>query len=478
MFYNIIKTIISNDIIKTISSNVIIKTIISNDILNTIISTVINKINITLSTLYNFIPIDKYHDFINSINTFDSYYNISNYLIQYKNNFNTILTSKTLVDLYTRFTLMESLLLFDSVVCSLYFLKDFFILKLSSRKLSKKVIMVYNEEIVNKYNSLYKLSILDRYLLYCLIYFEYNIINYFYQDNRYSYLLILPIVLPSIQNSLLNIGFISHRLDKYIEHKKIFIKYSISKMSIHFIQQLHPQIEKIQNYHIFIIYKTLSIDFVKKIINNCLFISLLNVLRSYDSTYYYYKGIKMAYYYNVGYLYNIIPLGDAIYLANIIIKEKRWKELEKLEVINAFFTLIIHKYEIFSEFSGSFWINTQIILFQLFSLYSMISIFKIITFYLSEIWICISLLSISIYIAKLSIKNIITSIIIYFLIIFNINVLTITLTIIIHKIIYYWLAEIYFFIKNTKNVKKVIKMYETPSREVMISKIRDEYIVC
>lgn len=442
---------------------------------------IVEKLNIglilnkTRNFLNSFIPLDKYYTVFENTN---DYYQISQSLIQYKNNLDSFLTSKTLIGLYSRFPLMESLLLFDGVVCSVYFLREFLILKLSSRKLSKRAIMVYNEEIVEKYNALYRLSTLDRYVFYFLIYFGYNTINYFYEENQYSYLLILPIVVPSIQNSLLGISFISKRIDNYIEHKNIFIKYSMSKMSVHFVQQLHPQIEKIQNYHIFIIYKTLSIDFVYKIITNCLFIALLNVLRTYDSTYYYYKGIKMAYYYNVGYLYNIIPLGDAIYLVNIIIKEKRWRELEKLEVVNAFFTLVVNKYEIFSSFSGSFLINSQMILFQLFSLYSIVSVLKLITIYLSGVWVCALLMTIAVYLAKLNIKNIITSILVYFLIIFNINDLIITLVIITHKIVYYWLEEIYFFVKNTENVKKVIKMYETPSREAMVSKIRDEYIVC
>jgi hypothetical protein len=430
---------------------------------------------VTFNTIKQIIPLENYYNIIEETN---ERYQITNTVIHYKQTLNDILTSTTLVSIYNRFTLMESLLLVDGVVCSIHFLREFLILKLSSRKLSKRAIMVYNEEIVDKYNSLYKLSTLDRYIFYLLIYTSYNIINYFYIENKYSYLLILPIVLPSVQNSILNIGFIGRYVNKYLEHKDIFIKYSISKMSVHFVQRLHPQIEKIQNYHIFIIYKILSLEFVWKIINNCLFISLLNILRSYDSTYYYYKGIKMAYYYNVGYLYNVIPLGDAIYLANIIIKEKRWREFEKLEVVNAFFVLVVNKYEIFSSFSGSFWVNSQMILFQFFSLYSIVSVFKLITIYLSGVWVCVLLMSLAVYLAKLNFKNIITSLLVYFLIIFNINDLIISLVIVTHKIIYYWLEEIFFFIKNTENVKKVIRMYETPSREAMVSKIRDEYIVC
>jgi hypothetical protein len=439
--------------------------------LDFILNNTYNFFNNTYRVFNNFIPLNKYYKLLEDTT---NYYQVS----QYKHTLDAFLTSKQLIDIYNRFSLMESLLLVDGIVCSIYFLRDFLILKLSSRKLSKRAIMVYNEEIVDKYNSLYRLSTLDRYLFYLLIYFGYNTINYFYEENKYSYLLILPIVLPPIQNRILGISFISKRIDDYIEHKDIFIRYSISKMSVHFVQHLHPQIEKIQNYHIFMLYRLLSINFIWSIINNCLFIALLNVLRSYDSTYYYYKGIKMAYYYNVGYLYNVIPLGDAIYLANIIVKEKRWRELEKLEVVNAFFVLVVHKYEFFSAFSGSFLINSQMILFQLFSLYSIVSVFKLITIYLSGIWVCLLLMSIAVYLAKLNVKNITTSLLVYFLIIFNINDLIITLVIVTHKIIYYWFEEIYFFIKNTENVKKVIKMYETPSREAMVSKIRDEYIVC
>lgn len=406
-------------------------------------------------------------------------YKVSEYLIQTKNNIENTLMSSAFVGIYNRFTLMESMLLLDGVICSISFLKDFLILKLSSHKLGKKAYIVYNEEIVDKYNNIYKLSPLDRYLFYLLIYFGYNIINYFHNENRYSYMLILLIVVPGIQNSLLSIKYINNPLNQYIENKGIFIKYSISKLSVHIIQYLHPQIEKIPNYHIFIIYKLLDSQFVWDIIKNCLFISLLNILRSYDSTYYYYKGIKMAYYYNVGYLYNIIPLQDALYTVNIIIRQKRWSELSKIEVTNSFLVLFIEKYELFNKLTVPFFINMQIILYQILSLYSLISVFKIINSegYLSPIWTSISFISIGFYLGKLNIKNVITSILIYFLILFNINDLIITFVIIIHRIVYYWIEEIYFFIINIQNVKKVIRMYEIPSKDAMMSRIRDEYIV-
>ena len=128
--------------------------------------------------------------------------------------------------------------------------------------------------------------------------------------------------------------------------------------------------------------------------------------------------------------------------------------------------------------SNSFSTTSQIILFQVFSLYSIVSVLKILNIYLSGISLSILIITLAGYLTKFNIKNIITSILIYFLIMFNINDLIITVVIITHTIVYYWLEEIYFFIRNIENVKKVIRMYETPSKEAMISKIRDEYVVC
>ena len=80
----------------------------------------------------------------------NNYYQISHTLSKHKHNLDLFLTSRKLINLYSRFALMESLLLFDGIVCSFYFLRDFLILKLSCRKLSKKDTMVYKQEIVSK----------------------------------------------------------------------------------------------------------------------------------------------------------------------------------------------------------------------------------------------------------------------------------------------------------------------------------------
>lgn len=397
-----------------------------------------------------------------------------NYLTSIKD---VLISSSTFVSIYSKFTLMESLLLLDGVICSIYFLNDFLILKMSYKKITKEMFILYNQEIVEKYNNIYILSIIDRYLFYLCMYLGYNMMSYFCQENKYSYILILLMVFPGVQNRFISLRCVNAQYNKYKENKEIFIKYSISKLAVKVIQNLHPQIEEIANYHIFIIYKILNMEFVWGIVKNCCIICVLNILRSCDATYYYYKAIKMAYYYNVGYLYNVIPLGDTIYTVNIIINEKRWKELLKIEVVNAFFILFVNKYDLFNKLGLSLSINCQIILCQIFSLYSIVSLFKIINNegYISLLYVCFTLLSFGLYFRKINIKNSITSILVYFLILFNTNDLIITLVIVIQKLVYYWIGEIYFFIINVHNIKKVIKM--TPTKEMMLSKIKDEYVV-
>lgn len=399
------------------------------------------------------------------------------------NNFWWFLTNETIIKLYSRFTLMETMLLVDGLINAIYFIKDYLILAVSSKKLTKTVLVKYNDEIVENYNNIYFLNSVNRYLFYLIIFFGYNSINYFVHENKYSYLLILLITIPGIQNRILSINYtflpIKKHVDFYVENQKIFIKYSISKLSVQFIESLHPQIDKIQNYHIFIIYRTLNITFILNILKNLLFIALLNFLRSAESTYWYYKGIKAAYYHNVGYMYNVLPLDNAIFITNKIIKEKRWKHVNNIEIINAFFVLITNKYDLLNTISISLTTSFQINCFKIFSLWSLVSLLKMINFMqlVSGIWICIFLIIIYSYFSKFNTRNIVTSLILYFLIIFNINDLIITIIIISNKLVYYWIEEIYFFSCNIKNIRKVIKSYEQDIKKNILDTANREYEV-
>ena len=77
------------------------------------------------------------------------------------NKLSWILTSRFILKLYSRFTLMEIMLLTDGVINSIYFIKDYLILVFSSKNLTRKVLIKSNEEIVKNYNSVYNLNLLD-----------------------------------------------------------------------------------------------------------------------------------------------------------------------------------------------------------------------------------------------------------------------------------------------------------------------------
>ena len=95
----------------------------------------------------------------------------------------------------------------------------------------------------------------------------------------------------------------------------------------------------------------------------------------------------------------------------------------------------------------------------------------------SGIWICIFLIIIYSYFSKFNTRNIVTSLILYFLIIFNINDLIITIIIISNKLVYYWIEEIYFFSCNIKNIRKVIKSYEQDIKKNILDTANREYEV-
>jgi hypothetical protein len=393
----------------------------------------------------------------------------------------------TLLDTLFNFTLMESLLLFDSIICSTFFIKDYIIVKLNEKnitncKKNSHVLQLFKSNIIKNYNNIYTLNIIDRYMLYLSLYLIYEISIFSIQANIsdnysfYFYFTYLSITLPIIQNTIISIFPIQY----YFENKNIFYKYNLSKCSVQFIQHLHPQIEKITNYHIFLIYSCINVIFIWNIIKNASFILLLVILKNNTITYYYYKAIKMAYYYNVGYLYTTLNLEDALYLANTIIKEKRWEEFAKIQNINAFLTIIINKYSVDQPNTwDSQMIDIlnyiQIKILQIFSLFSFISLLKIInkTSSNNNPIYCFSLfIIICIFIRKLNLKNIITSLILSFLITFNINDLIITFVIISNKLIYYWLEEIYFFIKNIHNIRKIINN----DKKNYIANITQEYL--
>jgi hypothetical protein len=372
--------------------------------------------------------------------------------------------------------LLESLFLIDSTICCLYFTKDILLLKLSEKRVkNKKVIFEYKQDVIERYNGIYKLNFIDRYIFYYANFLNYKLLSIILPINSNLIYFYIIMAIPTIQNTFLLI--FSNQVKIYLENKDIFIKYSFSKLIVSTFQNLHNDIDKIQNYHIFLIYNTISIEYIYVCLKHYILVCLLYFLKSKNYLYYYYKAIKAAYLWNTGYNFEQISLYDAVYLGNLIIKEKRWNELSKMEVVNMFYVLIESK---LSDPSSSLYISTNIIIIKFFSLWNIVTLFKILitkfiiskekTYTYTLIFGLILLyISFCIYKIENKIKKIIVVVISYYLILFNVNDLFITLTLICNNIVYYILGELYFFITNIHSIRKVVKTYSLKKLKVNIN---------
>ena len=106
---------------------------------------------------------------------------------------------------------------------------------------------------------------------------------------------------------------------------------------------------------------------------------------------------------------------------------------------------------------------------------------KLFVFYVNAI-VIITYLFVSEYINPLDnytdrIKRYITGLVIYLLLLLNINDLVISVIFICHPIIYYVCEEILFFIRNIYDIKKIMNFYNKGDKRVIKTKnIDNEYI--
>lgn len=362
---------------------------------------------------------------------------------------NTI-TNTLIINTFLNLDILKSLFLIDGLVCASIFLKEFLLLKFSEKRtnLNSKFILDYQKVVITKYNIIYTLDTFDRYIFYMIIYIISCTLSELELDINYNFLIFF--VIPYLQNNFI----LLLPYNEYIKNKEIFIKYSISKLSIQFIQNLHKDITLISNYHIFIIYNILNLTFIWNFIQNFSLVTLFYFLKNHQDYYYYYKAIKVSYFYNSGYNFTVTNLYEAIDLINLIIKEKRWNEFNKMEVVNTFYILITNKY--INE-NSEFFVTFYIELFKFFSVWTIISLLKLL-FYLDNIYINTVVLFLVTPFSKHKIKKIVTITIFYNLLVFDVNDIIITIFLITNNLFYLLLEEIYFFIKNMSSIKKVLKV--------------------
>ena len=364
-------------------------------------------------------------------------------------------------------SLLEAMIISDGIINAIYFANEYFVYKIKERN-------IYRKQLVKQYNNLYRLNTIDRYLLYIILYFyHFSLDKCVYGIVRgeiviLNYSMVLMITIPGIQYYIMKNDRINRYINIYNENKKIFVYYSVSKFIINYIKDLDENIEEIKNYQIFILYKYLSFDLLYDFLKSYLFVYVLYFLRSSESTYYYYKAIKLSYYYTTGYLFNVITKDDSIYIINIIVKEKRWFDIHKVEIVHAFYSIISAKYNT----NDDYYTNISVNLIKFFTLWSIICLLKLFAVFINTtlliLYLCICYKDVSI---SNVIKKWITGCIIYSMILLNTNDLIISLIFVCHSVIYYVLEELYFFIKNANDIKKVLLFYNKNSKKLFKTRV-------
>jgi len=382
-------------------------------------------------------------------------------------------------------SLLEAMIISDGVYNGLLFTKEYIYYKIKSNVIVKnKVIIDIKKELLNNYKNLYKLDIIDRYITYLILYFMYKFIitillsweitfKYSQYINNICYMMFLLLVLPYIQNTIVTTKPMNKYISYYLRNKDIFIKYSISKIIINFIKNLDNRINFIKNSQIFILYRYISYNLVISFIKSYCIIYLLYLLRNNGSTYYYYKMIKMAYYYTTGHLFNQITIEESINIINIIVIEKKWYDLSNIEFVHAFYILINNKY----NNDDNIYVTFGLYLSKFFTLWNFICLLKILKIQIITVLLFIYFL-IDYKLNKENnkanrIEMVSMGILLYILLLSNVNELIVSTIIVLYKFIYLMFLELVFFINNINDIIKVLNYYEK-QKPKLIEKIKKE----
>lgn len=248
-------------------------------------------------------------------------------------------------------SVIESCILVDGLISSVYFLGHYF-LYLTVDKFTDNVNKKEDDNqlkldklqntIIEKCRNLYTLNILDRYISYSVVYASVSFMCYMlymFSCDTYTYRhVFIVLAFPPVQNKI--IAYYNNIYETYCMHKMRFIRYTLSKYITRLVSGLHNDIVKIKNYNILLLYQCVSIDYAVDFCKSYVFVYTMCLLRSFSTTYYIYKSIKVAYYYKYGYNFNLLQEKDALYIVNVIVSEKRWSDLVKLDVVNAIYTLL------------------------------------------------------------------------------------------------------------------------------------------
>lgn len=384
--------------------------------------------------------------------------------------------------LVRKLPMLELMVILDGAVLGFVFAKEYVLYKVSEARIAQNKQTEYKQEVVKQCNQTYTLETLERYMMYtgvhlchvvvsvCLSNIAGLIVASSGQEHSVHtaittgmYVIGMGVVVPRIQNRIVKLKWVARCISNYLLHKETFLRYSVSKSIITAIQKLHPDIQEIRNYHIFVLYGHVSIEYFWDFVKAYGFIYLLNLLRGWESTYYYYKAIKFAYYYNTGYMFNTLTGQDAVYIINVIVNEKRWRDLAKIEVVNAFYSLTYLKLK---NKQLDYWTDLQIVILKVFMVWSVVCVLKLFSIYVNTVTLIVYLLALWYSCDNLEnystisvIKQVFAAVIAYVLIVLNVNDIIISLVFIANRGLYYICEEAAFYLNNRRDISKVVTFY-------------------
>jgi len=383
------------------------------------------------------------------------------------------------------FNLLQNTIIFDGFISALSFFKSYISFKLNTplefknnnnnnnnnkdnnnEQDNNKKDIIYTK-IIEK-SIIYNLPVVERYAYYAISSFcyisTYNLCyliigENFLNNNNLQTALSIGFCYPFIQNMIFN----KKMVDKFVYRRNLFFKYTFARTLLNYIGDLNPKITGIKNYHTFILSRYVKIDVIISTIKTFLFISLLYLLRENNNTYYYYKAIKLSYFYNKGYLFNVINQDNAVNIVNKLIKDKKWEEISNEENSHAFYYLIVENMSNNVKINKTFLYILFIFFSSLWSVFCFVNLLSLHQISLIiYLLLCVTGTIFEIFTMKFAKKVLLSGIFCFMLSYIYVNELLVTILyflIIYNKIPRYIIEQIVFFLKNYKDIEKVIEFY-------------------
>jgi hypothetical protein len=228
-------------------------------------------------------------------------------------------------------------------------------------------------------------------------------------------------------------------------------------MIIKGINSLNRGIIPIKNYNIFPLAQVLGdMAIMNTTIKTFVYSIFLNYLRAYDSTYMYYKAIKLSQYYQTGHYFVKNSVSDAVNIVNEFIDKKDWRGLGDISVVNGLYALILYKLG-----QKRTVVNIKLILYKFLTLWNLVYIFQCVSWYIVGGFF---FLHMSLFFTW---KTILTWSILASCLMVDESTIITTLLVALTDVWAFLLCEIYFFVRHLSEIEILMKVDDVQEFEMV-----------